>query len=107
MAEKIEALPAGRSGSRAVRDEWLDGSAWQLKQGEDYDRSTSAMRAALSTAGRSRGLRLRSRSGRETDGTETLAVQFVPAEPKVSSDSEAASKGGRRTTQRPAAAASG
>ena len=85
MAERLAELPKGRGGSStAVKDEWLDGTAWRLIKGEDYERSTSAQRAALSAAGRARGLRLRSRVGREQDGTECLLIQFIaPEEPKA------------------------
>lgn len=105
MAEKIESLPEGRTGSHAVQDEWLDGSAWNLTQGEDYKRSTSAMRAALSTAGRARGLRLRSRRGVAEDGRETIAVQFAPAGEGAASSEAGAGAGGRRP-RRPTAASS-
>lgn len=101
MAEKIEKLPEGSTGSHAVQEEWLDGSAWKLTQGEDYERSTSAMRAALSSAGRARGLRLRSRRGTGEDGREQLSVQFVAAEGDAPSET-GAGQGGRRT-RRPAA----
>jgi len=84
MAERITELPTGRGARSSVNDEWLDGSPWKLTKGEDYERSTSAQRAALSAAGRARGLRLRSRVGREQDGTECLLIQFIaPEEPKA------------------------
>jgi hypothetical protein len=41
MAEKLEAFPVRHNGSRRPGkypwDEWLDGSVWQLKRGEDFD----------------------------------------------------------------------
>jgi len=84
MAERITELPTGRGARSSVNDEWLDGSPWKLTKGEDYERSTSAQRAALSAAGQARGLRLRSRVGREQDGTESLSIQFIaPEEPKA------------------------
>ena len=98
MAERIAELPQGRGGgSTAVKEEWLDGTAWRLIKGEDYERSTSAQRAALSAAGRARGLRLRSRVGREQDGTESLAIQFItPETPKDTAAAAAAPRPAKR-----------
>ena len=75
MAERIDSLPERGAGGE-IRAEWFEG-AWMLTQGEDYQRSTRAMRAALASAGRTRGLRMRSRVVKGGDG-EGLAVEFLP-----------------------------
>jgi len=97
MAERITELPTGRGARSSVNEEWLDGTPWKLTKGSDYERGTSAQRAALSAAGRARGLRLRSRVGREQDGTETLAIQFItPETPKDTAAAAAAPRPAKR-----------
>ena len=97
MAERITELPTGRGARSSMNEEWLDGTPWKLTKGSDYERSTSAQRAALSAAGRARGLRLRSRVGREQDGTESLAIQFItPETPKDTAAAAAAPRPAKR-----------
>ncbi len=47
MAERIDALPERGIRGGGVQDAWLDGSAWKLQQGTDYERTTKSMRSAL------------------------------------------------------------
>ena len=39
--------------------EWFNGSPWELEHGKDYTVATDAFRATVSSAARSRGLRVR------------------------------------------------
>ena len=69
MAEKLDdydfsSKNTGRS--RYPFDEWLDGSIWKLKQGEDFSSERSSMRTRLHTEATKRGLKV-SVSMREDD----------------------------------------
>lgn len=72
MAKKLDAFPAGPGYDW---DKWLDGSAWLLRKGEDYDIGTPSMRAAASRAARERGKKIRTRQVTQDDGTDALVVQ--------------------------------
>lgn len=74
MAEKLDAFPEVTQRSALPLDEWLDGSAWKLTKGEDFEGSTTSVRSALSTGAKARGLKLRTRSRKEDD-VESLVVQ--------------------------------
>lgn len=58
MAERIEALGPVRGGARALYpwDEWMDGSAWRIHRGEDFEVSVTSMAAMLRIRGRNRGV---------------------------------------------------
>src|SRR2546423_15428243 len=60
MAERIASFPTSRI-APAHLDEWLDGAAWRLSPGEDFEASPQALRTALRNAAKRRGLRVRTR----------------------------------------------
>jgi hypothetical protein len=72
MAEKLDAFPQARHRSEYPLDDWLDGSAWALIRGGDFDRSLTSMRTMLASGAKARGLKLRSR--RQTEGEQEVLV---------------------------------
>ena len=78
MAEKLDAFPATAQRTSYPLDEWLDGSAWKLVQGEDFDRSSTSMRSMLASSAKARGRKLRTRR-RAEGGKEVLLVQAYVA----------------------------
>lgn len=80
MARKLDTFPEGGRGRRYEHlDEWLDGSTWELHQGQDFDKAR-AVRAAVTAAARRRGQRVRTRLFGD-DGEQTLVVQATKPEP--------------------------
>lgn len=82
MARKLERFP-GEEASTARRrypwTEWADGSAWEVRQGEDYDVATENMRVNLHLKADALGRKVRTKKIRDQDG-EGLAFQFIPSE---------------------------
>ena len=74
MAEKLEEFPGGPTRTTYPWGQWLDGSVWLLRKGEDYEVETASMRAAASKAAKAHGKKLRTRIVTE-NGTEGLAIQ--------------------------------
>jgi hypothetical protein len=72
MARKLDAFPGG---PRYDWEQWLDGTAWILRKGEDFEIEIASMRAAVSRAAKERGLTVRTKAVRDEDGTEALAIQ--------------------------------
>jgi hypothetical protein len=72
MAKKLKAFPGSPS---YEWDQWLDGSPWLLRRGEDYEIGTASMRAAVSRAARQRGKTVKTKALIDEDGVEALAVQ--------------------------------
>jgi hypothetical protein len=76
VARKLKSFPGRRATSRAYPwEQWLDGSVWLLRSGEDYSITTDSMRAAVSRAAKQAGKRARTSVVEDDDGTEALAVQ--------------------------------
>lgn len=81
MARKLDTFPEGGRGRRYEHlDEWLDGSTWELHQGQDFDKAR-AVRAAVTAAARRRGQRVRTRLFGD-EGEQTLVVQAYAAQLK-------------------------
>jgi hypothetical protein len=76
MAERLKAFPGG---PRYDWDNWLDGTPWLLRKGEDYDIDTDSMRAAASRAAKQRKKKVRTRVIADERG-EGLALEAYPPE---------------------------
>jgi hypothetical protein len=79
MAEKIDAFPVAAQRSSYPLDDWLDGSAWKLIKGEDFESPTS-IRSMLSTAAKARGMKLRTRRRTEGDQEVLLIEAYKPTD---------------------------
>ena len=86
MAKKLNEFPGGDIPTRAKYpwDEWLDGSPWLLRKGEDYLTNTDSFRAVANKAARDRARKLKTRTVKDKDG-EGIAIQalsgFQPNDP--------------------------
>lgn len=77
MAEKLNEFPGGnrtKGGGKYPWDEWLDGSVWLLRQGEDFSTSMISFRATASKMAKRNGKKVRSRTVNDEHG-EGLAIQ--------------------------------
>jgi len=75
MAKRLEQMPdTMRSVSQYPWEEWLDGGAWQLTEGEDFKTTIRNFQATLSKTASRRGLRIQSRTFKEDDKNQ-LAIQ--------------------------------
>jgi hypothetical protein len=82
MAKRLKQFPddaAPKSQRRYPWPEWTDGSAWEIRQGEDYDVVTENMRVNLHLKADSLGRKVRTRKFSDRAG-EGLAFQFLPSE---------------------------
>ena len=62
MARKLPAFPKARAGGaprKPALDKWLDGAAWELKQGRDFEGTIHVFQGQLRKAAARRGLRFR------------------------------------------------
>lgn len=75
MARRLEAFPASTS-ARYPWDEWLDGSAWELVRGDDFQSKLSTLRANAQVQARKREGRTRSKTVTTQDGREAVVIQF-------------------------------
>lgn len=73
MAERIEPLKVrpGRA-QRYPWAEWMDGSAWRIKRGVDFDSAAPAMRSVITAAASRRGVRVKT----TVPDDETVEFQF-------------------------------
>lgn len=72
MAKKLERYDFTRGGAHNVKypwDEWLDGSTWQLMQGEDFKVKPTSIRAQAFVQARLRGMRVHTQI---VDGTVVI-----------------------------------
>jgi hypothetical protein len=78
MAEKLEEFPGGGIPTRAKYPwgEWLDGSPWLLRKGEDYLTNTDSFRAVANKAARDRDKKLKTRTIKDDEG-EGIAIQAL------------------------------
>lgn len=74
MAQKIDKWPESVS-TGYPWDEWLDGSIWKLKAGEDFKAKMHTFRSNAGTQARKRGGKLRSRKVEE-NGDEYIVMQL-------------------------------
>ena len=76
MARKLERFPGDEPNQRRYPwNEWTDGGAWEIRQGEDYDVKTENMRVNLHMRADAEGLKVRTRKLRSGD-REGLVFQF-------------------------------
>src|SRR4051794_37766394 len=78
MAQRLDAFPEGderRAQRRYPWDEWTDGSAWEIRQGDDYDVKTENMRVNLHMRADQIGSKVRTKKVRG-DAGEGLVFQF-------------------------------
>ena len=93
MARKLEAFNErpGSSPRRYPWREWTDGSAWEIRRGEDYDVATETMRVNLHVRADAATLKVRTRKIVDAQG-EGLVFQFFDPDKKEAtrpmSDSE-------------------
>jgi hypothetical protein len=78
MAKRLEAFPGeGPRGQRRYPwDEWIDGSIWEIRRGEDYDVPTENMRVNLHMKASSLSHKVQSRKFSDDQG-EGLIFQFL------------------------------
>jgi hypothetical protein len=76
VAKKLDEFPGGDMPTKAKYpwDEWLDGSPWELRRGEDYMTNTPSFLATANKTARNRGKQLRSRTIKDDKG-EGIAIQ--------------------------------
>jgi hypothetical protein len=77
MAKRLDSFPGQgpRSQRRYPWDEWIDGSAWQIRRGEDYDVPTENMRVNLHMKASSLARKVRTKSFND-EKAEGLIFQF-------------------------------
>jgi hypothetical protein len=92
MAKKLEDFDFEDRGGGAAQkyawDAWLDGSTWEIRQGEDYEISTENMRVNLHAKAKQKKMEVRTRKvprpGNPEHGQwEGLVFQFVAASPSI------------------------
>jgi hypothetical protein len=86
MARRLKKFPEAKepeSRRRYPWPEWADGSAWEIRRGEDYDVATENMRVNLHLKADAQGRKVRTRKISDEEG-EGLAFQFIPSEEEES-----------------------
>jgi hypothetical protein len=83
VAKELDRWPPGlgqrpQNETKYPWDEWLNGSVWQLAQGEDYQVKTKSFRTSAQAVARKRGGRVKSAI---TDNGDGLVMQFIPDKP--------------------------
>ncbi len=73
MAERLDDFPFKSWTGKFPWDEWLDGSIWRLKRGEDFDITPAGFRAGMQYNANKRGGKVRTRR----EG-ENFVIQFIP-----------------------------
>ncbi len=75
MAKRLNAFPGEEKGSRRYPwGEWTDGSAWEIRQGSDYDVATENMRVNLHLKADALGRKVRTK---KVAGGAGLIFQFL------------------------------
>lgn len=59
-------------------DTWLDGNTWAITRGEDFDLKEESLRAAVSAAARTRGLKARVHRVDTDENVEHYVIQALP-----------------------------
>jgi hypothetical protein len=75
MARRLDSFPV-QAGSRYPWDEWLDGDAWELVPGEDFQSKPTTLRSNAQLQAKKRNGRMRSRLV-TNNGREVVVIQFV------------------------------
>ena len=75
MAKRLEDFSFIGQQARYDWSHWTDGSAWEIRQGEDYEIPTENMRVNLFMKAKQRGVKVRTRIVRDENG-EGLRFQF-------------------------------
>lgn len=75
MAERIGNLPPRRLGRPAIYPwaEWMDGSAWRINRGEDFEVSAETMAQLVRERGRRHGVEVSA-----YPENDSVAFQFKP-----------------------------
>ncbi len=84
MAQRLDAFPEddeARTPRRYPWDDWADGSAWEIRSGDDYDVKTENMRVNLHMRADQMGFKVRTKKVRD-DAGEGLVFQFFDPEEK-------------------------
>lgn len=84
MAPRLDAFPEddeARTPRRYPWDDWADGSAWEIRSGDDYDVKTENMRVNLHMRADQMGFKVRTKKVRD-DAGEGLVFQFFDPEEK-------------------------
>jgi hypothetical protein len=82
MARQLDQFPADeapRAGRRYPWDDWTNGSAWEIRRGEDYDVATENMRVNLHMKADSLGRKVRTKKINDAEG-EGLVFEFATSE---------------------------
>jgi hypothetical protein len=95
MGRRLAAFPgeASRGLRRYPWDEWIDGSAWEIRRGEDYDVVTENMRVNLHMKADSLHAKVRTRKFGDGRG-EGLIFQFFELKEEKQSKTAAEHSGG-------------
>jgi hypothetical protein len=75
MAKRLDGFPRDKEPRRYPWHEWTDGSAWEIRRGDDYDSDTENMRANLHMKADTLGIKVRTKKVRDESG-EGLVFQF-------------------------------
>lgn len=80
MAQRLDTMPK-RRGRATVHpwDEWADGSAWEVKAGEDFDAELESFRTQLYGKARSLGKKV---DVSVNKAEKTISFQFLPLDPE-------------------------
>lgn len=79
MARKVDAFPEIPGQSRYPWDEWLDGSIWELTEGEDFRGKVNTFRSNARSQARRRNGKVEARILRKTDEPNKIYIRFVRA----------------------------
>lgn len=82
MAKRLDRFPDERTPGSLRRypwAEWADGSAWEIRKGEDYEVATENMRVNLHLKADALGRKVQTKKITDQDG-EALVFQFIPSE---------------------------
>jgi hypothetical protein len=75
VATKLNDFPSRKRRSKYPWAEWLDGSTWKLRRGEDFQTTGESMRATAVKAAQAAGKNIRTQVTTDQDGTEVLVLQ--------------------------------
>jgi hypothetical protein len=78
MAVELEQFPSGARATKYPWEQWMNGSVWKLRRGEDYEATTRSMRTFAHTKASSADMKVKTRTLTDDDGIECLIVQFLP-----------------------------
>jgi hypothetical protein len=79
MAARLDTFPAAAA-ARYPWDQWLDGSPWALKQGEDFDAKPATVRSNARIQAEKRGGTVRT-CLLDEGGTPVVVIQYRAQRP--------------------------